>query len=273
MWHSGFHRDVPCCDIPCKEGGSFLSIEQDYSTTLKIFEHVNIFPLFLHNSWVRELAGCSELVCCALPFVGDNLHVIPVDHPPLSNNAVQQNPPISDGGRAWITLKGTYAYSYQVGDDLDNKSLDKRRSMDHKLMHPLQPQSRRLAATTDATLSTQGYTYKKARCQLNHKRLIHHNTDTFSPLPNKTAAPSTHHNIEMDKFDIMHAWSVVRLITLGFDASPLPTSASNSMTRNYLTITSITTQQPSCPIPRPQYWIWLRNTNRQLVTIEATWSP
>jgi hypothetical protein len=80
-----------------------------------------------HNSRVTELAGCSQLVCCALLFIVDSLHAIPVDHPPISDDGAHRNPPVSNNGRPRTTLEGPQAYSYHVGDDLDNKSQDKRR--------------------------------------------------------------------------------------------------------------------------------------------------
>ena len=43
---------------------------------------------------------------------------------------------------------------------------------------------------------------EKAMHLLSLKQLIDHNLNSFKPLPNKTASPSTDHHIELDEFDM-----------------------------------------------------------------------
>jgi len=43
---------------------------------------------------------------------------------------------------------------------------------------------------------------KKAMRQLNHKQLIDHDSNKFEQLPDKTAAPSAGHHVELDEFDM-----------------------------------------------------------------------
>jgi hypothetical protein len=99
-----------------------------------------------------------------------------------------------------------------VGNDLDNKSHDKQQSMNHKLVHPSQPRVWRLVITTDDTQSRQGCTCQKARHGLNHEQLIDHDTDNFAPSPDKTAAPSTGHHVELDEFKLC-AWLIAKQLS------------------------------------------------------------
>ena len=113
---------------------SFFSVACPlYIVRLAWVVFVNFFNTSNHIFWVTELAGCSQLVCCAISFVVDSLHAIPVDHPPISNDGVSHNPFIRNNRRPWTTLQGPHVNSYQVEDDLDNKPQDLRSTIVHAL--------------------------------------------------------------------------------------------------------------------------------------------
>ena len=179
------------------------------------------------------MAGCSELVCFVLSFVVDSLHVIPVDHLLLSNDGAHRNPPVSNGRRAWITLKGPQVSSNQVGDNLDDRAHDKQWSMDHKLMHPSQPRIWRLLITVDYTTQP-----VYAGLHLSKKQCIYSASSNWLII---TSTASNHYPTKLHPHlltTILNWMNSTCLICTTTNHSrvwrlPLPTIPSNSMTQNY----------------------------------------